>query len=80
MGVVDGGLGAGLPGLLGFVIAAIGADELDLCQVAEDGLGRVAHLAADDKVKQLGVVCSIRGVSHGEGVHCEKGEIRSPAG
>ena len=75
VGVVDGRLGAGLPGLLGFFVVAEGADELDLRQVAEDGLGRVAHFAADDEVKQLGVVR----VGHGEGVHCGR-NVRWPAG
>ena len=49
MGVVHGRLGARLPGLFGFVIAAVGADELDLGQVAEHRGVEMAQLTAQEQ-------------------------------
>ncbi len=67
VGVVDRGLGAGLPRLLGLLVVRIGADELDLRGVAEHRRVQVTQLPADHDVQQL------RGFDFGVG-HGESGK------
>lgn len=67
VGVVDRGLGLGLPRLLGFGIAGEGPDEVDLRQVAKHRGVQVTQLAADHQMQQLVGLLSggLGGVGHG---------------
>jgi len=53
MGVVHGRLSPRPPSPVRLLIAGIGADEIDLGEVAELDAGDVFELATDDEVEQL---------------------------
>ena len=53
VGVVDRGLGLGLPGLVGLVVARIGADEFDFREIAEFDARDVLQFTADHDMKKL---------------------------
>src|SRR5690606_30305581 len=77
-GVVDGGLGARLPGLAGLGVAGIGADQLDLRQVAEFDPAEGLQLTPDDDVQQLAIFND--GVGHGRISNWSEGYCASGIG